>query len=198
MRVATYSRVSTSHHDQNPDIQRQELRKYADSRQWTVRNEIMDQISGGTDNRPGLNEIIALARSKEIDVILVTKLDRLARSLKHLVALLEELSELGVQLVSIKDNIDLTTATGRLMIHVIGAFAEFERSLVRERTIAGLEYAKTHKGKVLGRPKRIKNRDLIVHLSQQGLSVRAIAKLAGCSFASVSRELRSVSQKVAG
>lgn len=194
MRVVTYARVSTSHHDQNPDIQVQELRRYCESRGWTVVEEIIDHASGGTDKREGLRRLFQLVESGAIDCVAVTKLDRLFRSLKQLVGTLDDLQSKGVAFVATKDAIDYTTPSGRLFTQILGSLAEFERSLIRERTVAGLQYAKTVKGKTLGRPKQKRNLSLIAHLKGQGLSTREIAKLVGCSQATVVRELRSDSK----
>lgn len=105
--VATYSRVSTSHHGQNPDVQVYDLRRYCQARDWHVAHEIVDHgFSGGTDSRPGLKQLIALVRAREVDAVVVVKLDRLFRSLKHLVTMLEEFQALGVQFVAVRDNVD--------------------------------------------------------------------------------------------
>lgn len=103
-----------------------ELASFCDARNWHILEEIVDHgYSGGTDQRPGLKQLLTLVHARKVDIILVTKLDRIARSLKHLVAMLDEFQELGVQFVSIHDQIDLTTPAGRLMLHIIASFAEF-------------------------------------------------------------------------
>lgn len=189
LRVATYCRVSTAD-KQNPEAQAAELRRYCEARDWALADEITDKgFSGGTspDQRPGLSRLMALARARKIDVIAVTKLDRLFRSLKHLVAVLDELQALGVQFVSIHDQIDLTTAGGRLMLHLLAAFAEFERALIRERTVAGLAYVRS-KGKRLGRPKTCDD-EAIQKLKAAGLSYSAIQKRLGVSRPSIRRAL---------
>lgn len=136
-RVLIYARVSTS--EQNPQIQIAELKRYCEARQWILIDEITDLgFTGANDKRPGLQKLLMLARSRQIDVVVVVKLDRLFRSLKHLVSTLHEFTELGVEFISIKDQIDMTTAAGRLMVHMLAAFSEFEKSLIVERTIAGI------------------------------------------------------------
>jgi DNA invertase Pin-like site-specific DNA recombinase len=195
LRVAVYCRVSTAD-KQNPESQAAELTQYCLARGWTINEEITDKgFSGGTgpDQRPGLSHLMALARTRKIDVICVTKLDRLFRSLRHLVAVLDELQVLGVLFVSIRDQIDLTTAGGRLMLHLLAAFAEFERALIRERTIAGLAYVRS-KGKRLGRPKTCDN-EAIIKLRSAGLSYSAIEKRLGVSRPSIRRAIVS---KIAG
>ena len=96
--------------------------------------------------------------------------------------------------MAVKDSVDYTNPAGKLFTQILGSLAEFEKALVRERTISGLEYAKNVKGKTLGRPKKVRNRDLMLHLKSQGLSTRKISKLMDCSQASVSRELRHESK----
>lgn len=189
MRVAIYARVSTSHHDQKPEVQVEELRKHCRSRGWQVAEELIDLgYSGGTDQRPGLKRLMAKARSRDIDLVIVTKLDRMARSLRHLIGILDEFSALGVLFVSVHDQIDLTTASGRLMLHIVAAFGEFERALIRERTLAGLAYARS-KGKRLGRPP-VHNPDAIRRLRLDGCSYREIARRLGAPMGTITRALR--------
>ncbi|WP_413289300.1 recombinase family protein [Bdellovibrio sp. HCB337] len=191
MRVATYSRVSTLHHDQKPEVQISELVTFCEARGWPIEHQIVDHgFSGSTDNRPGLKRLIALARGKEINVIVVVKLDRLFRSLKHLVSTLEELEQLGVQFISIRDQIDMTTATGRLMLHIVAAFGEFERGLIRERTIAGLVHAKAN-GQKLGRP-QVHNKEEIVRLRLEGMTYREISKAMNVSIGTIANALKDV------
>jgi DNA invertase Pin-like site-specific DNA recombinase len=151
-RVALYARVSTLDKGQDPELQLTELRAFCASRGWTVSGEYVDRgVSGSKESRPQLDQMITAARKREIDVVLVWKLDRFARSLKHLITAVADFEALGVQFVSLRDAVDLTTPSGRLMFQVIGAMAEFERSLIRERVIAGVDRARA-KGKRLGRP----------------------------------------------
>ncbi|MES2802585.1 MAG: recombinase family protein [Bdellovibrionota bacterium] len=196
MRVATYSRVSTSNHDQNPDVQVQELKRYCEARGWVVVKEIVDHgFSGGSDKRPGLQELFKLVDSKEIDCVCVVKLDRLFRSLKQLVTVLDDFQSKNVSFVAVRDSVDYTSPAGKMFTQILGSLAEFEKALVRERTIAGLQYAKNVKGKKLGKPKKTYNIELMKHLQAQGMSVRKIAKLVGTSHSTVAREL-NVTKKV--
>ena len=143
-KVAIYARCSTYNKDQRIEVQIDQLKPYCFSRSWEIVEVISDVgFSGGTDKRPGLKRLMNLAKTRKIDVIVVTKLDRFFRSLNHMVATLQELNEIGVEFISLNDQIDLTTASGRLMVHIISAFAEFEKNLIRDRTIAGLEYTKS-------------------------------------------------------
>jgi hypothetical protein len=122
------------------------------ARGWHIVEPYVDRLTGSVEARPALNRLMADARQRKFDVVVVWKLDRFARSLKHLVTAIAEFESLGVQFVSLRDNLDLTTPSGRLMFHVIGAMAEFERSLIQERVCAGLRNARA-KGRVLGRPR---------------------------------------------
>lgn len=195
MKVVTYSRCSTSHHEQNPDIQVRQLRQFVKDRSWELTEEIIDHgYSGGTDKRPGLNRLLELCRSKKVDVVAITKLDRLFRSLKMLVTTLDEFQSLGITFVSISDGVDYSSSSGKMILQIMGSLAEFERSLVRERTLAGLKYAKEVKGKRLGAPEKY-SKDLILKLGEQGLTYPEICKLVGCSEATVSRHLRRLVQK---
>ena len=190
LRIATYSRVSTIHHDQNPEVQVNELRRYCQARSWTIAHEIVDRgYTGGNDQRPGLKQLLQLIRSREVDVVIVVKLDRLFRSLKHLVTTLEELQALGVQFIATKDNVDYSTPSGRLFVQVLGSLAEFEKSLLRERTIMGLDHARAN-GKRLGRPP-IADREAIVRLREQGLTYSEIQNQLGASRGAIYRSLKA-------
>jgi len=150
-RVALYARVSTSNGHQSPELQLRELRQFSAARGWKIVEEFVDQgVSGSKDRRPALDRLMAAARSRKIDIIAVWKLDRWGRSLKHIVDSLDELEKLGVAFVSFKDSLDLTLASGRMLMQIIGAMAEFERELIRERVKAGLRLARS-KGVRLGR-----------------------------------------------
>lgn len=189
-RTLIYVRCSTTQHEQKPEVQLEELRRYCQARGWQLAEEIVDHgFSGSNDKRPGFKRLQELVRSRKVDIVVVVKLDRLFRSIRHLVVTLQEFSDLGVEFVSVKDQVDLTTASGRLMAHVIGAFAEFERALIRERTMMGLEHARS-KGKKLGRP-RCYDFDEIRKLYQLGKSLRQIQRELGCSLGSVYRAIGS-------
>jgi len=186
--VAVYLRVSTS--EQNTDLQKSDLLKYIETRGWTLFEIYEDKASGTTDNRPNLRKLLQDTKQGKFNVLLVWKLDRLCRSLKDLVNTLSFLSEHSVEFVSYKDNVDLTTATGRLMAQIIGSFAEFEASLIKERVIAGLRNAQS-KGVRLGRPKKHCDIDKIMELRQQGLSIRSVAKELRLSVGMVQRAVEN-------
>jgi DNA invertase Pin-like site-specific DNA recombinase len=151
MRVALYARVSKNNGQQDPEMQLRELRDYCARRDWSIFDEYVDRATGSQEHRKQLDRLIADSRRRIFDVVLIWKLDRFARSLKHLVNALAEFEALGIAFVSLRDNLDLTTPAGRLMFQIIGAMAEFERSLIQERVCAGLRNAKA-KGIRLGRP----------------------------------------------
>ena len=189
-KIAIYARVSTADKGQDPEMQLKDLRQYASARGWEVFGEYVDKgESGAKDRRPQLNRLMEDARKRKIDGILVWRLDRLGRSLKHLILTLDELQSLGVGFVSYNENLDLTSSTGRLMFQLLGAFAEFERNLIKERVVAGLANARA-KGKKLGRPTKAINVEKIIELRTQGYTLRAIAEVMGVSHAFVNKTLK--------
>lgn len=191
MKVATYSRVSTSQH-QSTDAQVAELKQFCEARGWEIAHEITDHgFSGGTDNRPGLKELFSLVRQRKVDAVIVVKMDRLFRSLRHLVVTLEEFDSLGVSFVAVRDNVDWSTPAGRFFIQILGSLAEFEKAIIQERIMAGLRHAR-NKGKHLGRPRLHRERD-VLRLREQGLSHRQIAKRLGVSKGLVHRAIKDAS-----
>ena len=151
-RVALYGRVSTNGVRQDPEMQLTEMRELCKARGWTIVAEYVDFMSGAVEARPQLNQLTIDARAGKFNCLLVWKLDRYARSLKHLVNALAEYQSLNIAFVSLKDNLDLSTASGRLMFQVIGAMAEFERELTIERVHSGIARARAKKIQ-LGRPR---------------------------------------------
>lgn len=188
MRVAIYARVST--HDQKTiKMQIKHCQDYARSRNWNV-FKIVQDIASGAKQRPQRDDILKLARKREIDVILVWKLDRWGRSTSDVVSSLEELRELGVKFVSITEALDFTTASGRAMSALLSVFAEFERELIRERVKAGLHMAK-EKGIKLGRPSIVKGREKeILVFYGKSKNISATATKFGISRRSVSRVIK--------
>jgi len=155
MKVAIYARVSTLNHGQDAGMQTREMHQFTEARGWTLADEYVDSgISGAKDSRPELNRLMADAHKRRFDVVLVWKLDRFGRSLRHLVNALAEFESLNIAFVSLSDNLDLSTASGRLMFNIIGAMAEFERALIQERVKAGIRNARA-KGKRIGRPRKL-------------------------------------------
>jgi DNA invertase Pin-like site-specific DNA recombinase len=149
-RTALYLRVSTA--DQKPDLQYDGLRGYAERAGLDVVRDYCDvAVSGRREGRPKLNALMAAARNREIDCVLVWKFDRFARSTRHLLAALEEFDHLGVRFVSVQDQIDTSSPMGQAMFTIIGAMAELESSLISERVTAGMRAAQA-RGRHLGRP----------------------------------------------
>lgn len=185
--AAIYARVSTV--DQEPENQLIELRRYVKARGWQA-TEYVDRMSGATDRRPSLDRLMTDARRRRVDVVVVWRLDRFGRSLRHLVTAIEELNAAGVTFVSIGESIDTASPTGRLLLGIMGSFAEFERERIRERIHAGLARAR-REGQKLGRKRqRITERDLT---NVAGLSVREAAKVLGVPASRVYNERRRVS-----
>ena len=151
MKAAIYARVSTL--DQEPENQLQELRRYVEARGWTAVEYVDRGVSGAKDRRPALDQLLADAKRRRFDVLVCWRLDRLGRSLKHLITLLDELQSLGVAFVILAEGIDATTPAGKLQMHILGAIAEFERARIVERVRAGLA-RRAAQGKPLGRPRQ--------------------------------------------
>jgi DNA invertase Pin-like site-specific DNA recombinase len=150
---AIYCRVSTLT-NQSVEMQVRDLRQLAERRSFEVVREYLDEgVSGAKSSRPALDEMLADAKRGKFRVLLVWKLDRLGRSLAHLVRLLEDLRACNVELVSFSEGLDFTTTTGKLLYQVLSAFAEFERDCIRERVRAGMRNARA-KGRPIGRPPR--------------------------------------------
>jgi len=171
--VAIYARVSTR--DQEPKTQLKELRAYARRRRLKVIVELVDTESGAARSRPQLDKLMDLARKREVDVVLVWKFDRFARSTKHLVDALEEFHGLGVDFISYTESIDTTTPAGKALFTMVSAFAEFERSLIGERVKAGLDRAKAE-GIQLGRPSIDSGTVAEIRKRRRSASVRQVAR----------------------
>ena len=149
LRAGLYARVSTNDQQTLP-MQSRALREYAARRGWTIALQIRE-VNSGTAQREAREKVLEAARRREIDLVLVWRLDRWGRSVTDLLATLQELEHLGVGFVSLREALDLTTPAGRAMAGLLAIFAEFEREILRERTRAGLAHARQN-GKRLGRP----------------------------------------------
>ena len=190
VRAALYARVSTSNHGQDVGLQLEELRQVAAQRGWTVAEEFVDAgISGARTQRPALDRMLAAAREGRVDVVAIWKLDRLARSVAHLLEIADSLNAWGVGLVSVRDaHVDTTSPAGRFALQILGAVAELERSLVRERVIAGVRRAQAA-GKHCGRPRVELDLRPAVAMLDQGHGLKTIAKALGVSRATLRRRL---------
>ncbi len=182
MNAALYARVSTNGHGQTVEPQLLELREYCERRGWQIVGEYLDEgISGAKDSRPELNRLMADAHKRRFDAVIVWKFDRFARSVSHLLRALETFNALGVAFVSLSEQIDTTTPTGRMIFTVLGAVAELERSLIAERVKAGLRNARA-KGKRLGRPRVSVDTARIARLRAAGASWRDVSTALGVSI----------------
>jgi len=188
-RVGLYARIST--HDQKTlSLQLAQMRKYVKDRGWSVSLEVKD-IGSGAFSRPKREEIMTAARRREVDTVIVWKLDRWGRSVVDLVTTLKELGDLGVGFISLTEALDLTTPTGRAMTGLLAVFAEFERDILKERVKAGIAQAKSE-GRVFGRPKTASLKSLEVRrLKKQGLNHSEIARELKIGRASVRRALEN-------
>jgi DNA invertase Pin-like site-specific DNA recombinase len=183
--MAIYARVSTTNHGQDVTLQTRELEQFGQARGWrTVDAYIDDGVSGAKDSRPELNRLMADAHKRCFDVVAVWRFDRFARSVSHLLRALETFSALGIAFVSLSEQMDTTTPTGKMVFTVLGAVAELERSLIAERVRAGLRNARA-KGKTLGRPRVAVDAARIVALRAQGLSWVKIGERLGASEGTV-------------
>ena len=204
MRAAFYTRVSTA--DQNAEMQIQDLQAYADREGWQIVDTYDDVISGAKANRPGLNRLMADTRARKFDCLLVWQLDRFGRSLVDCLNNIRTLEDHGVRFIAVTQGLDTDqrNPASRFLLHVLGAAAEFERALIRERSHAGLkryrqDYAAGRVGKEVrsrsgknlpaGRPKRVFDRHEVARLRQQGLSPRQIARQMGLGEGTVRRTL---------
>jgi DNA invertase Pin-like site-specific DNA recombinase len=140
MKVAIYCRVSTQ--DQDSSKQEKICKTYCESRNWEVFKVYKDTISGAKESRPHFNELLNDLRHYKFRMVIVTKLDRMGRSLKHLISLLDEFKTKKVEFVAVTQNIDTSSSIGRLQWQILGAFAEYERAIISERTKEGLRFAK--------------------------------------------------------
>lgn len=202
-RVAVYVRVSTANKsrqgdvvtfDQNPEVQEQPLRDLVAQRGWAVHQVYSDRASGAADRRPGLDALMRDARRGGFDVVIVWRFDRFARSVRQLVLALEEFRSLGIDFISHQETLDSSTPMGRAMFTIIAALAELERSLIKERVAAGLEYARRHgtkSGRSIGRPKAVFDRSVAVQLRAKGKSWGFIALRLHTSVGSVRRACQS-------
>jgi DNA invertase Pin-like site-specific DNA recombinase len=191
-KAAIYARVSTTNHGQDVSTQTRDLEHFAEARGWRLVDSYLDMgISGSKDSRPQLDRLMADAHKRRFDIVIVWRFDRFARSVSHLLRALETFNALGIAFVSLSEQMDTTTPTGKMIFTVLGAVAELERSLIVERVRAGLRNARA-KGKTLGRPRKIVDAAKIANLRTQGRSWRDIAREVGTNTATARRAVLGV------
>ena len=184
-RVALYARVSTLDKGQDPQTQLDQLRDYAQRRNFEVMGEFIDYASGTTQDRVQYKLMMEAARKRKLDVVLVWRYDRFARSTQALVNAMKEFQSMGIDFISYQENIDTTTPTGELIFHVMASLAQFESSLISQRVKAGMARAKAQ-GKRISRPTISMDRqNEIFDLQTQGLSMNKISKQLGIAYGTV-------------
>jgi len=185
-RAALYMRVSTKGHGQTTETQAVALREYAAHRGFEIIEEYRDEgISGSKDSRPALDRLMKDARARKFDVVIVARFDRFARSVSHLLRALEEFSHLGIDFVSLSESIDTSTPMGKMIFTVLGAVAELERNLIKERVHMGVSRARKQ-GKRLGRPRRVFDQEKAKAMLES-MSVREVARALGVSRGVIER-----------
>ena len=197
MKAGIYTRVSTE--NQSVDMQLSDLRGFAKQKDFKIYKEYCDiGISGSKDSRPQLDMLMDDARKKKIDIVLVWKFDRFARSTRHLINALHEFNHLGIHFISFMENIDTSSPAGKVMFTIISSMAEFERDLIRERVKAGIGRAR-QKGVRLGRPPLLTEdqKGTVISLRDEGLSIRKIAKEVKVSPSLVHKTLSDLENKKA-
>ena len=187
-RVALYARVSTNNGQQDPSMQTLELKEYCDRRGWEIAEQFTDRVCGSKDSRPGLNRLLADARRRKFDAVLVYRYDRFARSLRQLVNALGEFEALGIHFVSLHEGVDTSTPNGRLIFGIFASIAEFERELIRSRVRSGLAAARL-KGIRLGRPRVTVDAQRICSLRKSGASWATICQVTRLSKGTCQRAL---------
>jgi len=186
LRAGLYARVSTDEQDEG--MQLRELREFCHRRGWSAEIFADPGHSGAKVSRPELDRMMKLCRGRKLDVVVVYRFDRFARSTKQLVDALAEFEKLGIQFVSLHEQVDTSTANGKLLFHIFAAIAEFERALTVERVRSGLAHARA-KGKICHRPRKVVDVEKIRALRRNGVAWRDIVKLVGVSLATAKRAL---------
>ncbi|MBP9111502.1 MAG: recombinase family protein [Polyangiaceae bacterium] len=189
-RCVIYARVSTAR-DQSPEMQVRELREIASQRGWQVVAEFVDiGVSGAKDRRPQLDALMKRVR-RGVDIVAVYKFDRFARSVRHLLLALDEFRALGVDFVSARDGVDTSTPTGRFHFQIVGAVGELERELIRDRTLSGIENARS-KGIKFGRPRVVVDVEEMCRLRKAGKSIKDIARILRVGAGTIQRALIAI------
>lgn len=187
MKVALYARVSTE--GQDTEVQLSALRSHAQNRGWEIVEEFVDRgFSGAKERRPALDRLMKEAWVGKFQAVLVWRFDRFARSVKHLISALESFRNLKIGFISLQEQFDTSSPIGQAMFTIIGAMAQLERDIIRERVKAGLTRAR-ERGIRLGRPVKEAEPNEVVALKKEGLSLQEIARRLGCSRSTVRRRI---------
>ena len=186
--IGLYARVSTNDGRQDVEVQLSPLREYCHRREFQISREYVDHMSGSRNDRPAFSDLIADARQRKLDAVLVWRFDRFARSTRALILALEEFHALGVDFISYSEQIDTGLPMGKAMFTMISAIAEFERSLIRQRVHAGLERAR-ERGVRLGRPRKGFDVNAALRLKREGSSWSQLAGALKVSSATLRRTL---------
>lgn len=187
-KVALYARVSTINKGQDLDTQLLPLKRYCKERDWEVVEIYTDTMSWTKESRPSLNQLLTDAQQKKFTSVLVFRFDRISRSTKQLIELLETFRKLSISFISITENIDTTTPAGSMMFTIIAAFAKFERDIISERVKFGIEKARIN-GKQIGRKRIEVDIDKIFDYYSQWMSIRKISIECGVSRSKIHRLL---------
>jgi DNA invertase Pin-like site-specific DNA recombinase len=189
MRVALYARVSRHDKDQNPENQLLRLREFVSQQDWQIYKIYIDYASGAKTSRPELDQMLRDAKARRFDAIVVQRVDRLARSTQHLLDILQNMRERGIEVICTDQDVDTTTSQGKFIYTILGAVSEIELNLIRERTMDGLARARAE-GKRLGRPPSPVITERIIELKREGYSLREIGGTVGLSHQAVKQRLR--------
>jgi DNA invertase Pin-like site-specific DNA recombinase len=194
MKACLYGRVSTSDKGQDVNMQVREFQEFCVRRQWEVVDEYIDAgVSGSKDSRPELNRLMADAKRRKFDAVIVYRFDRFARSTRHLVNALAEFQSLGIEFISMHEGIDTSTPNGRLVFGIFASISEFERELLRSRVRSGIAHARA-KGRQFGRPRVSVNSATVAALRAQGASWSAICEKTGLSAGTARRAVASLAK----
>ncbi len=187
-RAALYARVSTTNHGQDIGLQMEELRQVAAQRGWVVSEYSDIGVSGSVDRRPGLDRLMADARAGRLDVVAVWRFDRFARNTRHLLVSMEEFKAVGVDFVSLREQVDTSTPLGRAMFTILSAISELERDIIRERVLAGVRRAQAS-GKHCGRPRKDLDLRPALALLNEGRGLKDVARILKVPRATLRRRL---------
>lgn len=207
MRAALYARVSTEKDDrkgengemvkrQDPEVQLIKLREFAHNREYEIVKEYTDRASGSNAYRPGFEDMMKAAFRREFDIILIVRLDRITRSLSNLLNIMEDLQRARVDLIATDQSIALDSPTGKLMVHLLGAFAEWEKEIIRERVRDGMEKAKvrgTKSGRPIGRAPTFTDEQMskAIHIKHSNPSIdwSELSKITGIDRRTLRRKI---------